>query len=463
MAPRSVSRTRGKARAPTPSAEVDASSGGSNKATLAQRRRLNRLVLLLSFAIQLALLAYAAHVDANPVGGLKYTDVDWRVVYDGVVSTAHPADVAARAEGPVARWLAERGWVLGSPYARATFRYTPLLVILLSPALIAQVLGRLVLVVLTLVLPALLLADPSVPFWTTHALWTLNPVVLNITTRGSPEAVACVLVSALAVCLRRAGLGNGSRAADPARWEAAAAALLAIAASYKIFPAIYVPTIWAALASRHGWLGAAVWRFGIIAAVTALAVNLPLWLLWGQPFLEHTFLYHLSRLDHRHNFSPYFLPIYLNLAGEGGGDISNLSPAAQLALAVLRHPLSSFLPQISLALASGAALQRIPSLGLEGAMFFQTALFVVFNKVCTSQYFLWPLPLVPFLRLPRLSWAALGAALAAWVAAQALWLGTAYRLEFLALHVYLPLWGAGLLLFAVSVAGIGVLLDAAVE
>lgn len=95
---------------------------------------------------------------------------------------------------------------------------------------------------------------------------------------------------------------------------------------------------------------------------------------WGQPFLEHTFLYHLSRLDHRHNFSPYFLPIYFarTLPDQGGA-----------LLRALRHPLASFLPQCSLVLGSGFLLT--PRLGVETAMFFQTALFVVFNKVCTSQ------------------------------------------------------------------------------
>jgi len=52
--------------------------------------------------------------------------------------------------------------------------------------------------------------------------------------------------------------------------------------------------------------------------------------------------------------------------------------------------------------------------------------------------------------------------LLAWIGEQALWLSTAYRLEFLAQPTYLPLWAAGLLLFLGSVFGLGVLLDAAV-
>ncbi|CAK9779766.1 hypothetical protein CC85DRAFT_286267 [Cutaneotrichosporon oleaginosum] len=401
-------------------------------------------ILAASAVIQVALVAYAAYVDAHPerFGGLRYTDVDWRVVLDGLRATFRPKSYA---EGPLGPALA-----LGSPYDRATFRYTPLLVLVLAPAALAPALGRLVLVALTLALPPILLSAGAEE-WKVHALWTLNPVVLNITTRGSPEALPCFLTAALALALRRAGLGRrASASASPSargRWEAAAAVILALAASYKIYPVIYVPAIWSALARRHGWFGAAVWRFGAIAAATALAINGALWLVWGEPFLEHTFRYHLARLDHRHNFSPYFLPIYFarTLPSDGGA-----------LLRALRHPLASFLPQFSLVLGAGFALT--PRLGVESAMFFQTALFVVFNKVCTSQYFLWPLPLVPLLTFPSLTWPRLGAALAAWVAGQALWLSQAYRLELLGESVWVRVWAAGLVLFAASVWGLGVLL-----
>lgn len=102
---------------------------------------------------------------------------------------------------------------------------------------------------------------------------------------------------------------------------------------------------------------------------------------WGQPFLHHTFLHHLTRLDHRHNFSPYSYPIYLSLFPRalGNGDPSgHLQPL----LTFLRHPLTSFLPQASLVLAAGILTLET---GLGFAMFVQTATFVVFNKVCTSQ------------------------------------------------------------------------------
>lgn len=164
------------------------------------------------------------------------------------------------------------------PYQRATFRYTPLLPLLLSPALVYPLLGKLALSLISLVIPYALLCgtravrgeERSPLFWPVHLLWTLNPFVLNITTRGSPEAIIVLLVVALVACLRKRPSRSGTS-------EAGAAVLLALAVSYKIYPATYIPSIWSELAKRHGWFGAAVWRFGAIAAGTLLLVNGSLW------------------------------------------------------------------------------------------------------------------------------------------------------------------------------------------
>ena len=61
---------------------------------------------------------------------------------------------------------------------------------------------------------------------------------------------------------------------------------------------------------------------------------------FGREFLEHAYLFHLGRVDVRHNFSIYFLPYYLT-SGEttAGGRVLDL---------VLRS--GSFLPQIALQL-----------------------------------------------------------------------------------------------------------------
>lgn len=80
----------------------------------------------------------------------------------------------------------------------------------------------------------------------------------------------------------------------------------------------------------------------------------------------------------------------------------------------------------------------------------QTIAFVAFNKVCTSQYFLWflwLLPLVwPSLKVGKIE---TGLALVAWVGGQALWLSQAYQLEFEAKQVFARVWASGLLLVGV--------------
>jgi hypothetical protein len=100
---------------------------------------------------------------------------------------------------------------------------------------------------------------------------------------------------------------------------------------------------------------------------------------WGRPFLEHTFLYHLTRLDHRHNFSPYFYPIYHSLFPSSTTYIDTYPLLAK----IIRHPLTSFLPQTTLVTLAGFKLPK--AIGIEGTMFFQTVIFVIFNKVVTSQ------------------------------------------------------------------------------
>lgn len=97
---------------------------------------------------------------------------------------------------------------------------------------------------------------------------------------------------------------------------------------------------------------------------------------WGEPFLQETYLYHVHRLDHRHNFSPYFYLTYLSYPGSGAEGTAWSS--------LLRSPLVSFAPQMALAVGLGL-LFGTDKQELVFAWFVQTVAFVVFNKVCTSQ------------------------------------------------------------------------------
>ena len=98
---------------------------------------------------------------------------------------------------------------------------------------------------------------------------------------------------------------------------------------------------------------------------------------WGYPALYHPYLYHLTRLDHRHNFSPYFYPIYL---------LTSTSPSSDgisLLTSIMRSPLVSFVPQMGLSIGLGWVYGAKGELALAWTV--ATGVFVAFNKVVTSQ------------------------------------------------------------------------------
>lgn len=188
---------------------------------------------------------------------------------------------------------------------------------------------------------------------------------------------------------------------------------------------------------------------------------------YGFPFLQHTYLHHITRIDHRHNFSPYNTLLYLSSTPEPPGSFRLESLA--------------FFPQLFL---SAIALPfLLAKKDLPSTMLAQTFAFVSFNKVCTSQvislspfqasskqirkrinrtkYFLWYFVFLPFY-LPTSSLLLrpyLGlSALALWIGTQGLWLQQGFNLEFLGISTFVPgLWAASLTFFAVNVWILGII------
>lgn len=52
-------------------------------------------------------------------------------------------------------------------------------------------------------------------------------------------------------------------------------------------------------------------KFGLCALGTFLGLGYIFYQYYGWDFIHETYLYHFSRIDPRHNFSPYFYPAYL--------------------------------------------------------------------------------------------------------------------------------------------------------
>ncbi|KAJ7685359.1 glycosyltransferase family 50 protein [Mycena polygramma] len=406
-----------------------------------------RHVLVASIALRVGLILYSEWHDAHSV--VKYTDIDYRVFSDAARFLLYPAGIENQAQGPLKL-------AVGDPYTRETYRYTPLLALLLAPnEWLHPSFGKYLFaacdifnggLIYDLLISFVIPASPSTPLTREKAtratiysaLHLLNPLVFTISTRGSSESVLSLFILlTLSAALK-------------GRWDVAAV-MLGLSTHWKIYPVIYGVACLGVIGgppNTPGWKGylrtlfnVRTIRFAALSASTFLALGAGCYLVWGYPFLYESYLYHIHRLDHRHNFSPYFYLIYLTYPSLEG------APPLDLPLwnRILRSPLTSFVPQMVLALGTGLAFGQRKD-DLVFAWFVQTVVFVAFNKVCTSQYFLWYLLLLPLL-LPRLSISRRKAIMyiIVWAATQALWLWEAYNLEFLGQDVFFGLWVRGLI------------------
>jgi phosphatidylinositol glycan class M len=376
--------------------------------------------------LRLVLLLYGAWQDAH--SALKYTDIDYLVFTD-----------AAR--------FVSRGQ---SPYARDTYRYTPLLAWALVPTTRFFSFGKLLFALADLVAGWVIVSvlrrrgmapETAGAF---AAIWLWNPMVATISTRGSSEGLLGVLTMVLlwAVETRRVTL---------------AAVVLGLSVHFKIYPFIYAPAIiwWMDDERMTGkatgpqnsssmierlvrFCSADRIKLAIISLATFMGLNLLMYSVYGHEFLVHTYFHHVTRLDHRHNFSPYNILLYLASADPSA------SPLHAESLA--------FLPQLLLSCVLIPLV--LAKRDLATTMMAQTFAFVTFNKVCTSQYFLWYMIFLP-LYLPKSSLLenpSVGVtALVLWVLGQAAWLQQGYGLEFLANSTFFPgMWLASLGFFLIN-------------
>lgn len=412
----------------------------------------------------------------------------------------------------------------GSPYDRDTYRYTPFLAYILLPnALGFPLWGKLLfcaadLAVGLLVLriaraTALLSTRPTAAAEATAAteaegaadrlarwaaaLWLLNPLVANFSTRGSADSLVAALVLATVLFLRHTHThhhARGTKGITPSPPALAppqpmlAGVCHGLAVHVKIYPIIFSLAYLAALppsppaiavrptnsCSVSSSVGAFIRRhvtwprvaFTLASAGTFFLLTAAAYALHGERFLQEGLLHHLTRTDNRHNFSPWFYPIYLDFEAEGRRRLLGLL---------------AFLPQALLLLAASLLLGPRD---LPLCVALQTLLFVAFNKVCmctnipivwprtphphdlktqtptqtqvcTAQYFAWYLSVFPaalptLRRRPSPRIALL--LLLLWVGSLGAWLGLAYELEFLGRNTFFRTWLASLAFLTANVA-----------
>ena len=212
------------------------------------------------------------------------------------------------------------------------------------------------------------------------SVWLLNPVVATISTRGSSEGLLGVMSAGLVWAVLR-------------RKVVLAGLICGLGVHFKIYPFIYGTSILLHLeppsspstnarervepASASSLLENAISfitkeriTFTGTALGTFMGLNGLMYYYYGSPFLNHTFLHHLTRIDHRHNFSAYNTLLHL----------SSMSPES---VGALQFHKVAFVPQLLL---SAVLIPLVlAKKDLAGAMMCQTWAFVTFNKVVTSQ------------------------------------------------------------------------------
>ncbi|KAG6885882.1 hypothetical protein C0993_008401 [Termitomyces sp. T159_Od127] len=337
-----------------------------------------RTIITLSILLRVSLIMYSEWHDKHSV--VKYTDIDYRVFSDAARFVLHPGP-SNTAQGPLARAIPELRNVIGDPYTRETYRYTPLLALLLAPNVwFYPAFGKYLfaacdilngVLIYRLLLSSVLngrqtrtevedkttpeqmkLLERKVKTQATlySALHLLNPLVFSISTRGSSESV---LASLVLLTLYAALHG---------RWDAAGA-LLGLSTHWKIYPVIYGVACLGVIGGAEkaiGWKGylralvnAKTVRFTVLSAGTFFVLGGVCYSIWGYPFLYESYLYHAHRLDHRHNFSPYFYLTYLTYPTPGA-----TVRRTDLWTRIARSPLASFVPQMGLAVGTGLAFGR---------------------------------------------------------------------------------------------------------
>lgn len=267
-----------------------------------------------------------------PVG---FTDLDYKVFTDGAAY--------------VSKGL--------SPYNRHTYRYSPVLAYLMLPNLYVPIFGKLLFIFSDLVVGAmmqdLMRMENDSRMWLVYT-WLLNPLVLAISTRGSCDTTATFLIILTVWLVKK-------------QREWLAAAVFGFSVHFRIYPIIFALSLYL-LVSKGRFLDGKAVLFGLVSAGSFLCFTGVFYSIYGWEFLEHSLLYHAVRLDHRHNFSIFFMVIYTHFPKVPSviGLMMGLVPLGLIALVSYifrRKTFTSFL-LISL-------------------------IFVSFNKVVTAQYFLW--------------------------------------------------------------------------
>ncbi|GMM36352.1 glycosylphosphatidylinositol-alpha 1,4 mannosyltransferase I [Saccharomycopsis crataegensis] len=434
------------------------------------RKNHNLLLIVVAFLLRIGFFLFGLYQDATME--VKYTDIDYVVFTDA------------------ARYVYKYN---RSPYSRETYRYTPLLAYLLVPTaievpeneileLICFSFGKFVFIISDLITGILILKlldyfnrdakKSNYKNLVLSAIWLLNPMVITISTRGSSESFLTVLLTSFLYFL------------IVKQNIIVSAIFFAISIHYKLYPIIYFPTVILYLVYKDINLNGEKFNFQafivnpilksiskvLLFTITTLlvffALGAAMYQTYGYEFLYNSYLYHFIRTDHRHNFSIYNMSLYFKSSLESDSiisiDFTKFAFIPQFLVSAIIIPLLfnfNFKFQ-----SQSKSINKDKAMLLLISFFLQTFAFVNYNKVITSQYFIWYMVFLPFylesstlLKGKKL----LGlVCLMVWILGQALWLLNAYNLEFLGISTFYPwLFVSSALFFVGNTWMLGVFID----
>ncbi|CAI8507026.1 unnamed protein product [Hanseniaspora opuntiae] len=405
-------------------------------------------LFIASAIVRLALLFYGIYQDEHSV--LKYTDIDYYVFYDSLISLVKDN---------------------GSPYDRDTFRYTPLLTYVMYPCLWNIHLGKVLFIIFDLLCGVcihkiLQKTNTKYPVYGT-ALWLLNPMVIAISTRGNAESIMSLLMLLCIYLFIK-------------KSYTLSAFVYGLSIHFKIYPIIYSVPFSCYFLSKFikkrqfkyiiNWV-----LFGFVSLITLLSITYLVYTKFGDEFLEHTYFYHMIRSDHRHNFSVWNMVLYMEqipqvikqdlfVNNNQYGffkidkilDNKSLSTIPQLFICTI-VPIILFFKETN---TSNSLKKLIKIIAI------QTMLFVHFNKVITSQYFIWYLTYLPFFvdyfidKFTNKKYFELIKLASVWILSQGVWLLCGFMLEFKNKNVFVELFVAGCVMLIGNVYVIGKLIEA---
>ncbi|SOV79192.1 GPI mannosyltransferase I [Plasmodium sp. gorilla clade G3] len=399
------------------------------------------LIFFVGIIIRIIIYYYGRWQDKN--FNVKFTDIDYYVFSDA----------------------AKYVLMNKSPYQRYTYRYTPLLAYIMIPNFFVhfsfgKILFSFIDILVTILINQIIkIKYPNCKNYIFYTcLWFLNPLVIIISLRGNADVIPCFLIILTIFFIYKKHIFLSS-------------IFYGLAVNFKIYTIIYALPFMLYL-NKNYLLGKNIFQlnekkkkkndfllntffyifriisnffvelfklnyeqflFAICSSLVFLILNCVFYIIYGYEFLHESYIYHIIRRDHRHNFSLFFYLMYLSV--EKNSKII---------------PLITFVPQIILVALFGFKYSRT---NLELSMFLQTISFIAVNKVCTSQYFIWCVPFLPIMlcaiTLSKSNMFLIISSILFFVLAKLQWLWWAYLLEFQGYNTFLQLFYSSVL-FVIS-------------